>query len=948
MTTEADRISLLKALLKSIESYHTAFEMICSIVQQTSPGTTTARSICLSDTPGVLDLFPAAALRSYLETECSSFSPPERPGDVFVVDVDSERSSLDTFDAVTLAFAAGLHDQPPFRNGNFKNWQNFLVENGQALRGISYAELRNHRPRLLEPALLIVRGIQSRRAEPLGARVASAVSAASALGFGHVLFIASSDVLPVLRTVWVDITREQFNKATLSVLKTLGPTAFSRESATQPISPRAFWVRLRSLANLLPQEGDRPPRGPEEQERLRRDTDTRERARSLMVAATFPSVRNLFRLVEHFTQYAQMWEQNATAKDPDEAQRPTNGRAHAQHENDSTAPREALLHAVFLTSLETVRPGLIHAVNADPSGWQQLFRLQLIFCRLNSTERLLLGMRNAEWDVFHDDALLRAFFWRAMGVVTAPLVEPFTSATAMRRHFKLMLAGGTGEDRAYHEDWTRTMIALREIVTHAEGTLDAARRAKRDADVAASNVEHAQGYLVKVADSAPRPLDSQSEVLSAVLSAVYALIEARDTLQTRTVEKKLAAENAEELPDVPTELELAVEQGVFLQRGPPQSEVGAPQGRFELVDATERSLRIVGLVELLGKMQHDLSPALRDAVQEAKVVFEEAAQDPDDSLAADALVGLARLLLAVGDASSDERDVGRIKERTLQSADLVLQKAEMRVSNDPLGKLAVKLGKALLYEFQGLAPKAAEVAREVVIAADTIGARELTARAVSIALRCDKTSFKKPAWRRLARTQAFIDVQSARSPLVSDRVDESRRKLFVSYRTETRDFSKFLVESVRRPDGTSPLNVWVDYDAIDANADDFREAMQLGLDRSGAVLIVLSPGYFRSHWCSYELATTLARRRTAGLRMQWIAITPEEAVLNAGLIQDPVTYVRQLAETAAFTPDDRRYMQSQIDQLVAQPPLMERIVRIGDLDQYKEVLDRLRGWLDSN
>jgi hypothetical protein len=953
-----------RRLLTEIGSYADAFNFICSSLDSTLEGSSDPKSLCICDQLGVLTLVPSDLLSQHLRGVCANAL---RGGgdDVLVVDLEGERPSLDTFVAVVMAFVApDTSDGNIFKDPQLRKLQSELRKFEAGLDRITRGELRRYR-RGDTHALLLVRGIDSVHNESVGIRASSVKAAAAALGFTNVAFITTATSLDTNRSFWTHVSRDEYAKVISIVLPGLTDPSQGGSSAET-----GFWRHLQRLfgANGDSSEGAKHIAN-STGSIADADAEVKKRALELITLATYPSVSKLLQLAERFRALRLHWSE--AARREGEVARALQKKAATHLENssqqrggaDKIASRVAFLHVVFFTLLELTWPDLIHAANTDPLGWQQFFRLQLMLCRVDSTERLLLGMSNARWDPLLDDSLLRAFYWRAFGVVdpATRLIEPFASAAALRRHFRFMLTDISAGENLSVESWKGTIDNIRRVLEQAEECLEDARAARKRVKDACERFETGLNeFLSKIKEWSSRKeaADKKDEAgrkegppVSELLAAVKKLSALKKERET-TEEDAVKARGLAETLEVPLEqlvgvIRIAVQLQLQQYEGPKGQQVWS---QHELTDAVEVGLRIVGLLELISgpgdsvlrQMEIEPSTELRKsaavfaaAAKEADAIFEQAALGADDSLAADALIGRARLALAFGPRPLIEADVTdpearhrKLTRLALDTAARALDQAELRIRDDKLGRLALTIGKALLYEHQGLAPKAATLAREVIRVADDFRARELMARAVSIALRCDFVSHRKPAWRRLARAQVFVDVQAARSPLiVSDLADGRRKEVFISYRTETRSLVAYLAETARgQPDFR--LSVWVDYQEIDPGVDDFREAMQLGLDRAGIVLLVLSPGYFRSHWCSYELATTLARRRTAGLRMEWIAASSE----SVPAAETPVTYAKKLARLATFTVEDQRYLESQIEQVVAQPPLVDAVVKVVPFD----------------
>jgi hypothetical protein len=67
---------------------------------------------------------------------------------------------------------------------------------------------------------------------------------------------------------------------------------------------------------------------------------------------------------------------------------------------------------------------------------------------------------------------------------------------------------------------------------------------------------------------------------------------------------------------------------------------------------------------------------------------------------------------------------------------------------------------------------------------------------------------------------------------------------------------------------------------------------------------------------------------SGGIQTSLIAASSESVPAT----ETPVTYAKKPARLATFTAEDQRYLESQIEQVVAQPPLVDAVVKVVSFD----------------
>lgn len=99
--------------------------------------------------------------------------------------------------------------------------------------------------------------------------------------------------------------------------------------------------------------------------------------------------------------------------------------------------------------------------------------------------------------------------------------------------------------------------------------------------------------------------------------------------------------------------------------------------------------------------------------------------------------------------------------------------------------------------------------------------------------------------------------------------------------------------------------------------------MQLGLDRADWIVLVLSPGYFESPWCTYELTTALARRRLNNQNIAWVCVDDN---CPAERRSRPEDHARELAKAATRFASEAHFFETQLDLVLNQTRLSPAVI----------------------
>jgi hypothetical protein len=200
-----------------------------------------------------------------------------------------------------------------------------------------------------------------------------------------------------------------------------------------------------------------------------------------------------------------------------------------------------------------------------------------------------------------------------------------------------------------------------------------------------------------------------------------------------------------------------------------------------------------------------------------------------------------------------------------------------RISHDDLSRGAVELTDAFILErardYHGANMRYQEVLR----LAEQLGADELTARAVLGQLRCDVAAAAGPHRERLLtlRAQTMVQVQAARAPELFYLSPTSTPRLFVSYRSNYSKLTEAITAKFRSPakeagerSSSSEIQCWTDHDL--KSWEDFSPAIHRELLSCAAMLLILGPEFFESHWCIHELHFALGQHELRGMPVFWL------------------------------------------------------------------------------
>lgn len=148
----------------------------------------------------------------------------------------------------------------------------------------------------------------------------------------------------------------------------------------------------------------------------------------------------------------------------------------------------------------------------------------------------------------------------------------------------------------------------------------------------------------------------------------------------------------------------------------------------------------------------------------------------------------------------------------------------------------------------------------------------------------------------IQRAQILLEVQTARSPHLMRFLKDELPVIFVSYRSKIRSLATHVANVIN---GSSYARAFIDQD-IDNDMQDFAPLIQQKLGSCQAILMVVSENYFESSYCSYEWNTIMARCSLSGYTVPayWVVCkhqSPEDKT-----DPDAPAHLHHLVQTAPY------------------------------------------------
>lgn len=600
------------------------------------------------------------------------------------------------------------------------------------------------------------------------------------------------------------------------------------------------------------------------------------------------------------------------ASSPEEDQPTVNSTNHPSHrhpDDGSAASSRSYLSAdeiaavvervIFLLVLEELQPEMMTEVRGDRDSALQLFRLQVNFLNDHSVDfGLSVSVIDSRWHRYRDDPALQQLFRSLMepsqtasAVETkiadlekksltfkVPLVRPFTSPEQLIQFLDFAWSGDLPyADNVVQKHWDKWL-----------------RNLGKWAEEQRMRIRDRYRAYVDAADKRPKDLErlvaSSAALRDRLKSLPNSLGPNANATDITNAWKSLHGWSV----DADSELEKWAEVAA-------RSPVRPPQLQFERLPPVLDELPIEGLTRPLQLLDAGprllhcadvLSPlaALREPEQGG------ASGDRDSKshlgeLHKDMRTIRDRLLSeVVGGRGLVRFDLGLLLVRYLAALgefDEAKRRLEsLQTDEDPLAQVYVKFASAYVLERSGFRDQARIEWEEVSERARELGARELVLRSTFALVRSRYLSGARDNEdaRILWAAHAAVTVLAERSPSVA-RWSTATPSVFVSYRrkdnekkeqgTGERTFTEDLSKKVEKQTADVKLAskiLWIDQQAADLATQDISPMMLLGLQSASAVILLFSPDYFRSPWCSYELDTTIALAEAGAVKVAWAYI----------------------------------------------------------------------------
>jgi len=658
----------------------------------------------------------------------------------------------------------------------------------------------------------------------------------------------------------------------------------------------------------------------------------------------------------------------------------------------TNAAKQTWTSAAFLTVLDVVFPGLLHAAQDSEEGTYRLYLLLSSAAGNSIADSTAIEV--PPWSTFRANLKFMEccrFAYKRTSLRRPPLVTPFSSVRALQQHVDGLLKRAA-DDSA--ERWNSHVLVLNRIVSDAiDGTTILTRELREHRRTAERNITPLTQQLVRQAKAlalafreadaarkaAGQPtIGDNQPVADAVATAEQALCRAAEQIELnrsflQRAKQELAAREQEGFPLALHDWLKSTERNYFSR---------CVTTDFEPYEFSEYGQRYLSLLEIwcagdqplrswqslllsikrciwllnraveqsAGAVTLEASLGLVRAYALAVLVLQRgqqkvslARQPPSAAIVGQAPEATPGQSAASAHIPADDKNGTTSRRTGLPTKDgyfelriryynecsqQSLRTARDLVRHHPELKLAVDLVEVMRDERGRRWVKAESDYSEIARMAGEAGNIEVAARAGYAAMRSRAQQSTREERRGLYWAQGFLRVHASRSPFLAN----TEPALFVSYRRDTQDWIRAVCRAVQR--SAPHLRLWVDYESIiDANSE-FRAEMQLGLDRADWVVLVFSPGYFESHWCTYELTTALSRQLMNNQRLTWICLDSD---CPAGSVGKPELHVREMARSASRFAVEHRFFESQLDEVLKQPGLSTEVLTAASQKNANEI-----------
>lgn len=586
------------------------------------------------------------------------------------------------------------------------------------------------------------------------------------------------------------------------------------------------------------------------------------------------------------------------------------GELKGEYPKQPDATRQVANLLLFIVIMKVAFDGVVRAAARQDAGYFRLFTLLNHFVGAygDASTNSTYAISEQPWSGFKKDRRLRSFVEFCMQPrpgVDGPVVSMFTSTRAMRLAINnLGDGGGDGNDQI----WVTLLEDVNKQLGDISGRVIEERRKLRERRVRPDRARSELTALLKAISLAHASNPELGNVEQA-LGDFLEIVQKHDALK-RLVDESL------ESPGSPEGRTAALSECAYKALNMQRS--ANAESSAEPAEALEGAIRLLSILELSINLPERRHHELRAAIDACEMRLHDCRSAARGELSFEASVALARLkllsaMLHDGDPNGQEPR----RAADLHDTALLIESARRQQDGEEM-RLAVDLVVAFRDECAKRYSDAEQKYAEIFRSSDAAGLREVAIRAAYGQMRCNQLSVSEERWKGVVHAQAFLRLQEARTPAYA----APRNGIMISYRNGTQTFVRVLYDELTKQLGS--LSVWTDFTSIDEIESDFRAEMQLGLDRAQCVVLVFSPGYFRSSWCRYELTTALARKRLNAQKITWVCL---DQSINSGV--DPIRHVRKLADDASNTGADAKFFKDQLEEILKEPPLYDGVITIG-------------------
>jgi hypothetical protein len=823
----------------------------------------------------------------------------------------------------------------------------------------------------LGKVLILIDGVDSIPSPARPIVAAAARNLCRDLGIVAVLFVSrarafeniAAIVLPQLTLKALSLRAGELLAAKLSQAPKHEPENRSQNSTSESFGD-GFWDQVaRRWQGIFGSDAgsQKPNRNNKDQTRDAQGKKTARAIAGLIAHASYPSLERLYEIVEAVKNHIQVRREPPTADEGAPASMAPDAEVPKKPSLLRVTSDDVLAQIVFFKILNVAFPAVLFAARESPAGFEELHTFLRHFVSRDLDSEELHVLHAAPWKDFAADERLTALLENALSTMPGfdtPLVHLPASTSGLAEHFDgLLYAGSEAGAQAREGIWIKLLEGVGSLIDRIVDQIAGSATRLQQGQIESRNKLRNQIAAVWKGDGIQKLGNGQYNLSDLDRAA-------RDYLDSRTVQNcgndllKNARDGLWELcngwidqigEDARDDDLITVRRGLWVD-----------QLVFYLimadkkVDASVSEADLSGLNELMERLEDRLSRM--GQINQSREGFSRF----------ESLCWIARVQVLLGRVHVEKRKRARIEESNKSSS----PSASLGWDESPIGNtlrkvhgmakgheervLTYELLLAMCEEAQEKWGDAEKRYDSIIKRAEAAGLMEHASRASFAQERVRVLSTKRSEAAFLTIAQGMLRLEDAWSPFFSAR----REHLFISYSRHVYDrvcalalqigsSSESSSEGDSAPGGTTAGgNVWFDVERIIEPISNYRTEMQLGLDRAGAVLLVLSRSYFESHWCSYELTTTLARAQMNKQQVAWVFVNEDDPNMEADALQTPAQRAKNCARQFSRSDNDRRFFGTQLDALLEKRPLFEDVLQLsGDSSEgWNQLAKNVRAW----